>query len=129
MIDLYSNENFPIDAVILLRKIGYDVLTSYEAGQANQGIPDDAVLAYATEQKRAVITLNRKDFIQLHRCDVTHCGIVICKDDRDYKGQVNHLHHYLRSQISLHNRLVRMQKQNQPKSEQQIFIVQEYNRS
>ena len=31
MIDLYSNENFPIDAVILLRKIGYDVLTAVVA--------------------------------------------------------------------------------------------------
>ena len=128
MIDLYSNENFPIDAVILLRRLGYDVLTSYEAGQANRGIPDDEVLAYATGQNRAVITLNRKDFIQLHQCDVAHCGIIICKDDRDYDGQANRLHYYLQSQVNLHNRLVRMQKQNQPKSEQQIFIVQEYSR-
>jgi len=40
---LYSNENFAIDIVQLLRDYGHDVLTSYEAGQANQanqGIPD-----------------------------------------------------------------------------------------
>ncbi len=45
MIKLYSNENFPIDIVVELRKFGYDVLTSYEAGQANQGIPDGDVLS------------------------------------------------------------------------------------
>lgn len=47
MTDFYSDENFPIDAVRVLRQFGHDVLTSYEAGQANQGIPDDDVLAYA----------------------------------------------------------------------------------
>lgn len=30
MIDLYSNENFPMDMVLLLRNLGYDVLTSYQ---------------------------------------------------------------------------------------------------
>jgi predicted nuclease of predicted toxin-antitoxin system len=128
MTGLYSNENFPIDAVIFLKKLGYDVLTSYEAGQANQGIPDDEVLAYATEQNRAVITLNRKDFIQIHRSGVTHCGIIICKDDRDYSGQVNVLHHYLQFQANLHNHLIRVQKHNQQKSSQQIFVVQDYDR-
>ena len=74
MIDLYSNENFPIDTVIILRQLGYDVLTSYDAGQAKT------------------------------------------------------LHHYLQSQDNLRNRLVRVQKQNQPKSGQKIFVVKEYNK-
>ena len=43
-LQFYSNENFPIAMVNLLRSKGHDVLTSYEAGQANQGIPDDVVL-------------------------------------------------------------------------------------
>ncbi|MEH2302705.1 MAG: DUF5615 family PIN-like protein [Nostoc sp.] len=41
-------------------------MTSYEAGQANQGIPDEDVLTFATQNERAVITLNRDDFITLH---------------------------------------------------------------
>lgn len=41
-IDFYSNENFPLDMVTALRELGYNVLTSYEAGQANQGIPEGA---------------------------------------------------------------------------------------
>ena len=40
----YSNENLPLEIVKSLRKFGHDVLTSVEAGQANQGIPDNEVL-------------------------------------------------------------------------------------
>jgi hypothetical protein len=71
MVKLYSNENFPMDVVMELRRLGYDVLTSYDAGQANQGIPDEDVLTFATQQERAVITLNRDDFIALHRSGIS----------------------------------------------------------
>lgn len=83
MAKLYSNENFPIPIVRELRKLGHDVLTSFDAGQANQGIPDNEVLAYAHDLGRAVITLNRKDFKKLHREGKTHSGIVLCKEDAD----------------------------------------------
>jgi hypothetical protein len=45
MAAIYSNENFPKRVGEELRRLGHDVLTSYEAGQANQKIPDDQVLA------------------------------------------------------------------------------------
>ena len=61
MARFYSNENFPRRAVEALREIGHDVLTSYEAGRANQQIHDADVLAYATEQQRILLTVNRKD--------------------------------------------------------------------
>jgi predicted nuclease of predicted toxin-antitoxin system len=122
----YTNENFPQFMIQLLREKGYDLLTSQEAGQANQGISDRAVLAFAVEYNRIIITLNRDDFIQLHRQNQQHCGIIICKTDRDYQGQINFLHHYLQTQTSLENRLIRIKKQNQPKFSQPQFIVQEY---
>ena len=128
MIQFYSNENLPLDLVKALRNLGYNVLTSYEAGQANQGIPDDEVLAYATAQNRSIITLNRDEFLAMHRIGVNHSGIIICKDDRDYFGQAETLHTYLERKIEdLENRLIRVQKQNRPKSSQQIFIVREYS--
>ena len=34
MASLYSNENFPKRVVDELRRLGHDVLTSYEAGRA-----------------------------------------------------------------------------------------------
>ncbi len=40
-----SNENYPYATVLELRRLGHDVLTSVGAGQANQRIPDDRVVA------------------------------------------------------------------------------------
>lgn len=59
MIKFYSNENFPLEMVKTLRKLGYNVLTSYESGRANQKISDDQVLAFAKSEQRIVITLIR----------------------------------------------------------------------
>jgi hypothetical protein len=39
---LYANENFPLPAVKRLRELGHDVLTTIEAGKANQSIDDQA---------------------------------------------------------------------------------------
>jgi len=58
---LYSNENFPLPVVSALRDLGHDVRTSRDAGKANEAIPDDEVLRFATENQRAVITHNRQD--------------------------------------------------------------------
>ncbi len=127
MARFYSNENFAIDIVQILRDYGHDVLTSYEAGQANQGIPDLEVLLFATSQNRILITFNRDDFIELHRSDMNHMGIIICKDDRDYFGQAKFINDFLQSQAKeLSDRLIRIQKQNQPKSSKPVFIIREY---
>ena len=76
MAGLYSNENFPRRVVETLRLLGHDVLTSHEAGRANQKVRDDEVLRFATEPQRAVLTLNRLDFFRLHRAtDGQHAGI------------------------------------------------------
>ncbi len=128
MIKLYADENFPLAIVRQLRQIQYDVLTSYEAGQANQGIPDDEVLAFATQQERVLLTLNRDDFIALHQTGISHSGIIICKDDRDYLGQTQILQSCLSENPDFANRLIRIKKNNQPKSSNQVFIFQEYKR-
>ncbi len=62
MVRIYANENFPATAIGFLRSLGHDVLTTYEAGNSNQSIPDEAVLSFASLEKRAVLTFNRKDF-------------------------------------------------------------------
>lgn len=77
--------------VKMLRILGHTVITSYDAGQANQSIPDNVVLDYATRNNLAIITFNRDDFIELHNTSIQHLGIIICKTDRNYQGQVNFL--------------------------------------
>lgn len=64
MLKLYANENFPLETVLFLRNIGYDVLTTHEIGQSNLRIPDEDVLAFAIAENRAILTINRKDFIR-----------------------------------------------------------------
>ncbi len=88
----YANENFPYRAVELLRAMGHDVLTTQDAGKAGQAIPDDSVLAYATQNNRAVLTLNRRDFIRLHQLNPGHAGIIVCKADADNAALANRIH-------------------------------------
>ena len=126
MLKFYSNENFLMEMVYLLRSLGYDVLTSYEAGQANQKIPDEQVFIYATNAGRIVITENRQDFIDLHFTTSNHAGIVICKADRDYAGKVQALHNFFTQDTQpMDNRLIRVMKQN-VKGSQQAFTIHEY---
>ncbi len=114
--------------VNLLRADGHDVLTSYEAGQANQGIPDDRVLQYATVSDRILITENRLDFIDLHRTVPHHAGMIIFKHDRDYAGKIKAMNDFLNEDgQSLKNRLLRVMKQN-TKGVGPSFVVQEYRR-
>ncbi|MEM7736768.1 MAG: DUF5615 family PIN-like protein [Deinococcota bacterium] len=80
----YSDENFPFATVDSLRDLGHDVLTSLDTGRAGQAIPDEAVLGYAVQEGRALLTLNRRDFIKLHTQSAEHTGIVVCKFDPDY---------------------------------------------
>jgi hypothetical protein len=39
---LYANENFPLLVVEELRRLGHDVITSQDAGNAGQAVPDAA---------------------------------------------------------------------------------------
>jgi hypothetical protein len=90
MARFYSNENFPLLTVLKLREFGHDVVTALEAGNANQRISDEAVLAYAISGGRAVLTINRKHFVALHNKTPAHCGIVVCSLDADFgSGEAN----------------------------------------
>ena len=93
MASLYSNENIPIALVEALRAIGHDVLTSYDAGQANRRVSDDEVLSYAIREQRCVLTFNRRDFRRLHRqTSGAHAGIIACTPDPDYAAQAKRIH-------------------------------------
>ena len=124
----YSNENFALYMVKILRELGHTVVTSYEAGQANQAVPDREVLNYATRNNLTLITFNRDDFIKLHNAGIKHSGIVIYKTDRNYRGQIDYLHDYSQTQDSLINRLIKIKKPQKKGSSQQVFVVQEYLR-
>src|SRR5437660_1564387 len=84
---LYADENFPLRAVEELRRLGHGVLTALEDGRANLSIPDEDLLARATQIGRTLLTINRLDFKRLHRQMPEHAGIIICTEDPDRVGQ------------------------------------------
>jgi predicted nuclease of predicted toxin-antitoxin system len=108
MTHLYADEQFPRLVSELLRTMGHDVLTVQEAGNDNLGIPDEEVLAFAIRDKRAVITLNRQDFIRLHRANSQHFGIVVCTNDTDRNRMAIRINEAITSQNSLQGQLIRV---------------------
>jgi len=110
MARLYSNENFPLPVVDKLRALAHGVLTIQETGQADQAVPDDKVLEFATTENRALLTLNRRHFIRLHRERPQHAGIVVCTVDPDFAGQAGRIHKAIRGQDSLKGQLIRVNR-------------------
>jgi hypothetical protein len=108
---LYADENFPLPVVEELRRLGHDVVTTYEAGQASQSVPDEAVLSFATEGGRAVLTLNRKHFVRLQSTGRTHAGIIVCTFDLDFVGQARRIHAAIGSPEALTGNLIRVNRQ------------------
>lgn len=88
--------------------LGHDVLTTQEAGNAGQAIPDHAVLDFATRAGRAVLTLNRRDFIRLHKRGISHADVVVCTEDTDTAAQATRVHDSVTSLPSLAGQLVRV---------------------
>jgi len=110
MAQLYSNENFPYPVVVELRRLGHDVLTVLEAGKAEQALQDNEVLAFATEQERAVLTINRKHFIALHRTSPNHAGIIVCTFDADFIGQAGRIDAALSECSDVNGQLIRVNR-------------------
>lgn len=110
---LYSNENFPLPAVLALRRLGHDVLTTQDAGNAHEAISDDDVLSFAIAEGRAVITHNRRDFLRLHRERPEHAGIVICTENPDFEALAMKVHAALDSAVSLTGQLLRVSRGDQ----------------
>jgi predicted nuclease of predicted toxin-antitoxin system len=108
MARLYMDEQFPKIVSQLLREMGHDILTVQEAGKGNLGIPDEDVLSFAIAENRAVVTLNRDDFIRLHRADSQHCGIIVCTNDPDRPRMASRLNDAIVDREDLQGNLIRV---------------------
>ncbi len=113
MAPLYSNENFRRRIIEALREFGHDVLTAFEAGNANLSIPDNKVLEFAHTNNRIVLTFNRKDFIRLHHQNSIHSGIIVCSEDSNYLALATRIHEAILSLDSeANNQLIRVNRPN-----------------
>jgi len=110
MTRLYANVNFPYRVVEELRRLGHDVVTTQDAGMAGLAASKEEVLALASGQQHAVLTLNRRHFARLHTSAPAHAGIVIFSFDRDFAGLAGRIHHALQRQPALAGRLLRINR-------------------
>jgi predicted nuclease of predicted toxin-antitoxin system len=105
-IRLYADEQFSLPVVKILRTLEYDILTVQDAGKAEQKIPDPEVLYYATSLNRAVLTMNRRDFIRLHAKTPQHQGIVICRSSTNWEKIAQAIHNNLIQFNSIEGQLI-----------------------
>ncbi|MGB3263152.1 MAG: DUF5615 family PIN-like protein [Microcoleus sp.] len=106
----YADEQYPRRIVEFLRTLGHDVLTVQEAGNANQRIPDEEVLAFALSIDRAILTLNRRHFIKLHTLQPDHAGIIVCKDDSNRERLAVRINEAISNLETLRSLLIRVNR-------------------
>ena len=110
MARIYADEQYPFPVVKILRSLGHDVLTVQEAGKANQKIPDEEVLAFAISTDRAIVTLNRPDFIRLHRLSSDHNGIIVCTNDQNWQRLALRIDEAISNLETLRGMLIRVNR-------------------
>jgi hypothetical protein len=71
-------------------------------------MPDPDVLALATAEGRAVLTLNRKDFYKLHDHSPSHAGIVVCVADLDFARLAQKIHEQIEAAGEIAGRIMRV---------------------
>ena len=80
-ISLYLDEDVYRRLPALLRAEGYDAISARELGHTGSEWDDEKQLTYATENKRAILTHNEKDFKPLaqkwEQARREHYGIIV----------------------------------------------------
>ncbi|MEG5053587.1 MULTISPECIES: DUF5615 family PIN-like protein [unclassified Microcoleus] len=109
---LYADEQFPRQVVQNLRSLGHDVLTVQEAG--NAGLPDEDVLAFAIIENRAVVTVNRRDFFQMHKLQPDHYGIIACTRDDDIARLTANINDAISIAQTLTGKVIRVYRSGPP---------------
>jgi hypothetical protein len=110
MARLYANENFPLPVVEELRRLGHDVRTTLDGGNAGKALSDEAVLGLAVAEKRILITLNRRHFIRLHALNSEHHGIIVCTVDPAFVAQAHRIHEALEVSHPMEGKLIRVNR-------------------
>ncbi len=79
---LYLDEHIPVALSALLSTHGVDCLTTKAAG--NRSLSDEDQLAYATQEGRALVTFDRKDFLLLvsrwQTLGRSHAGLIVSRE-------------------------------------------------
>ena len=74
-IKLYLNENMSAEIAQRLREQGYDAVSSHEAGM--DALDDEAQISFAVSERRAVVSINKKDFLAIHNQYIENGKIIV----------------------------------------------------
>lgn len=110
MAKVYTNENVPFPVAEELRRLAHDVMSVQESGLGGQSWPDEAVLKFAIDHERVLITLNRRHFVRLHEQIPGHQGIVVCTTDGDFVALAARIDAAIRGTTSLAGKLIRVNR-------------------
>jgi len=104
---LYADEHIPSLVVHKLRLLGHDVLTVKQTNEDKygDGVPYEQVLAFATLDNRAVLTLNRTDFQKLHKEFPGHRGILAAKRIDNWRALAKLIDAAIKAVIREHGKL------------------------
>jgi predicted nuclease of predicted toxin-antitoxin system len=98
-IRLFTDEHISGRLARALRSHGYDAESCHEAGRADQGIPDEDHLDYASRSGRAILTFNHVDFVRIDaawkRGGQQHAGIVLSPEVQDIGELLRRVERYL----------------------------------
>jgi hypothetical protein len=110
VVRLYADENFPLPVFEEFRRLEYDVEICQQAGHAGQAMSDEAVLADAVRQGRAILTLNRLHFIRLPGARPEHAGVVVRSFDPDFVRQAWRINEAIASRGHMARQLSRVNR-------------------
>ena len=114
MARLMADEDVALPVVEELRHLGHDVVTMLDLGKANLGIDDAMVLDLARKDQRALVTMNRRHYLRLHKADPNHAGVIACTVDVDFTGLAARIDEAIRSVPSLEGEFVRVYRPSTP---------------
>ena len=69
-------------------------------------------LLLETADRISILTINRRDFMKLHRELPEHAGIVLCTENRDYAAFAHRIDQAIRAAGELAGQLIRVVRGN-----------------
>jgi len=111
MAQFFADEDFSLQVVSELRRLGHDVLTVRDIGKASQRWPDEELFFFAVAQRRTILTKNRRHFFTLHRRHPDHHGIIACTENPDVRAMTRMIQETILSRPQLRGEYIRICQQ------------------
>jgi hypothetical protein len=110
---IFADANLPKELADGLRALGYDVLTVQQyqkSSRPEHGLSDELVLQTAVKFRRIICTLDRFDFLALHRANPSHKGMILIKRGRksNLRRILSHIDDAIKSLAPLDGKAIRV---------------------